>query len=139
VELGPLLKVTAPPARNSADPTHERGLVFRVATATSSGQATAADIPANCRGRYWRILSVGANTQWAWVCDEDGVGGVDTVPTLVYNQASATGTGHLAAAGTLVDGVERSVWCPANARRVVFISSATGGFFEGELSGGRTV
>ncbi len=131
------LAVNAPPARSTADATHEFGLIFRVANSTSSGQATAADIPVSARGRYWRLLTVGASVNWAFVLDADGVGGVDSVPTLVYGQASATGTGHLAAAGTLVDGVERHVVCPKNAKRVVFISSAATGTFEAEVSGGK--
>lgn len=129
--------ITAPAGRSTADTTHEHGLVFRVANATSSGQATAADIPKSARGRYWRLLTVGANVQWCWLLDADGVGGADTAPTLVYGQASATGTGHAAAAGTLLDSVERYVVCPPNARRVVFISSAASGTFEAEVSGGK--
>ena len=129
--------VTTPRGRSTASTTHGHGLVFRVANSTSSGQATAADIPENCRGRYWRVLTVGANVQWCFVGDEDGIGGVDTVPTLVYNQTSATGTGNAAAAGTLIDGVERHVLCPRDAKRVVFISSAATGFFEAEVSGGK--
>lgn len=134
------LAVTSPAARSTADASHEHGLVFRVAHSTSSAQATAADIPKSARGRYWRLLSVGANVQWAWVLNADGVGGVDTVPTLVYGQLSATGTGHLAAAGTLVDGAERYVVCPSNAVRVVYISSsapAAPAAFEAEVSGGQ--
>jgi hypothetical protein len=129
------LTVTAPLARSTADATHEHGLIFRVANSTSSGQATAADIPRNCRGRYWRFFTRGANVQWAFVGDEDGIGGVDTAPTLVYDQLSATGTGSAVAAGTLVDGSPEHFYCPANARRVVFISSAATGFFEAQLSG----
>lgn len=136
------LAVTSPAGQSTADTTHEAGLVFRVAHSTSSGQATAADIPVSARGRYWRLLSVGANVQWCWLLDSDGVGGADTAPTLVYGQASATGTGHAAAAGTLLDGVERYVVCPKRARRVVFISSAAPGGttgFEAEVSGGAFV
>lgn len=130
-------RVTWPAAQSTADATHKRGLIFRVATATTSGQATAADIPENCRGCYWRMLSVGANTQWGWLLDSDGVGGEDTAPTLGYNQLAATGTGHLAAAGTLVDSIPEHVVCPPNARGVVFISSAATGFYEAQLSGGK--
>lgn len=131
-------KVIAPAAKNAADTTHQFGTIFRVANATSSGQATAANIPKECRGRYWRLLTVGANVQWGFVLDTDGVGGVDTVPTLVYNQASATGTGHLASQPTLIDSIPEHVHCPWNALRVVFISSAASGNFEASISGERT-
>ena len=121
--------------KNVADPTHEAGLVFRVAHSTSSGQATAADIPKNARGRYWDVLSVGANVQWGFLL----IG--DTAPTLVYGQLSATGTGHLAAAPTLLDSQPKAVYCPMNAVRVVFVSSAAPAApaaFEAVVSGGKT-
>lgn len=130
--------VTTPRGRSTASPTHGHGLVFRVGHSATSTQATAADIPENCRGRYWRLLAIGANVQWCFLSDEDGVGGVDTAPTLVYGQLTATGTGNAAAAGTLIDGVERHVLCPRDAKRVVFVSaSAATGWFEAEVSGGK--
>ena len=111
---------------SAADATHQAGVIFRVDHSTSSAQATAADIPAECRGAYWRLLSIGANVDWGWLCDTDGVGGVDAAPTLVYGQKSATGTGHLAAQPTLLDSVPEHVYCPPSARRLVYISSAAG-------------
>lgn len=133
--LNAAAKVTSTAARSTADATHGYGVIFRLANSLSSGQATAADIPKECRGRYWRMLTVGANVQWGWLLDLDGIGGEDAAPTLVYNQASATGTGHLAAQPTLVDSIPEHVHCPFNARGVVFISSAASGFFEACLSG----
>lgn len=137
--------VISPPASSVADTTHEHGLIFRVATSTSSVQATpSADIPANCRGRYWRLLVKGPDAatavdlQWAWLLDEDGVGGEDTAPTLVFNQLSATGTGHLAAAQDLLDRQAEHVFCPSNARGVVFIATAATGFFSAHISGKKT-
>lgn len=116
--------VTAPPASAVADPTHQAGLIFRVAHSATSVQATAADIPKECRGRHWRLLSIGANVDWAWLLDADGIGGEDTAPTLVYGQLSATGTGHVSAAQTLLDSMPEHFYCPSNARGVLFISSA---------------
>lgn len=136
--------VIAPPASATPDPTHESGLIFRVATATSSGLATAVDIPKNCRGRYWRLLVKGpdANTpvdvQWAWVLDSDGISGADTAPTLLFNQLSATGVGAVAAAQTLLDRTPEHIYVPRNARRLLFVGSAATGFFEASLSGERT-
>lgn len=136
--LNAAAKVISPAARSTADATHGYGVIFRLANTLTSSQATAADIPKECRGRYWRLLTVGANVQWGWLLDSDGVGGEDTAPTLVYNQASATGTGHLAAQPTLVDSIPEHVHCPWNARGVVFISSAATGNFEASLSGEST-
>lgn len=136
--------VTSPPASAVVDPTHEAGVIFRVANVTASAQATAADIPKNCRGRYWRLLTKGVDvntpvdTQWAWVLDTDGVGGADTAPTLLINQLSATGTGSVAAAQTLLDRTPEHIYCPRNAKRVIYVSSAASGFFEAALSGERT-
>lgn len=134
--------VTLPAASASADPTHQRGVIFRVAHSTSSAEATAADIPKECRGRYWRFLSLGAHVQFGWLLDADGISGEDAAPTLVYGQLSATGTGHLAAAGTLIDGQPDHFYCPSNARGVVFISSAAPSapeaFFEAIVSGDKT-
>ena len=130
--------VTAPKALSVADPTHQAGLIFRVANTTVSGQATAADVPPECRGRHWRLLTRGADVQWAWLVDADGIGGEDTVPTLVYDQNSATGTGHLAAAQTLLDSQPEHVYAPCNVRGVVFISSIASGKFEASISGDQT-
>ena len=127
--------VQLPTLRSTADATHENGLIFRVAHSTSSGPATAADLPKNVRGRYWDVLAFGANVQWGFLLKGD------TAPTLVYGQLSATGTGHLAAAPTLLDSQPKSVYCPQNALRVVFISSAAPGataWFEACVSGGKT-
>lgn len=124
--------VIAPPGKNAADATHQYGLIFRVANATSSGQATAADLPSYVRGRYIRLLTVGASVQWCFLLRGD------TAPTLVYNQTSATGTGNAAAAQTLLDSQPEHVFCPPNAVRVVFISSAAAGNFEASVSGGVT-
>lgn len=144
--LNAAAKVTAPACRNSADPTHQFGLIFRVANVTTAGgvQATAADIPKECRGRYWRFLTRGAtvatavDVQFAWLFDDDGVGGADTAPSLIYDQLSATGTGHLSAVITLLDRTPEHFHCPDKARRIVFISSAASGFFEASLSGEKT-
>jgi hypothetical protein len=136
--------VTSPPASATVDPTHEAGVVFRVANNTASGFATAVDIPKNCRGRYWRFLTRGpdvntpVDVQWGWLFDTDGIGGVDTAPTLILNQLSVTGTGAVAAQPTLLDRTPEHFYCPRAARRVVFISSASSGFFEASLSGERT-
>lgn len=133
-------KVIAPPARSTADGTHQHGPIFRVAHSQTSAVVTAAVIPKECRGRYWRLLSLGANVNWAWVLDEDGNGTIDTAPTLVYGQLTATGTGNAAAAGTLLDSQPEHVWCPPNALGVVSISSAaaaTGTWFEAQISGAK--
>jgi hypothetical protein len=122
------------PARNPAATDGSRGLVFRVAHSATS-VTVAGTIPANCRGRYWRLTALGANVQAAFVM----IG--ETAPTLVYGQASAMGTGHLAAAPTLVDGMPDHWFCPVLADRFVFVSAsaaAAPGGLEAVLSGERT-
>lgn len=111
-------------------------LVFRVANSTASGRATAADIPPEQRGCYWRFLTVGSNVQFVFEL-EDQNGNTPSAPTLVYNQAVATGTGSAAAGGTLLDSVPEHVYCPANALRVTFISAAATGNLEAHRSGRR--
>lgn len=119
-------------ARSTADATHAHGVVFSVAHSATS-VTMPGTIPVNCRGRYWRYLSMGENVQWGFVLDGN------TAPTLVYGQASALGTGHLARAPTAVDGIPEHVFCPVNATQVVYISeTAAAGFFEAVLSGERT-
>lgn len=116
-----------------ADATNGKGLIFRTASSTSA-VAPAVDIPANLRGRYWRVLTVGANAQFGFVA----LG--DTTPTIVYNQAVVMGTGHLAGAPTLIDSIPEHIWCPVEARRYTFISSnaTAGGFIEACVSGEKT-
>lgn len=116
-----------------ADATNNKGLIFRTANSTSA-VAPSVDIPANLRGRYWRILVVGANAQFGFVVQGD------TTPALAYNQAVVMGTGHLAGAPTFVDSIPEHIWCPVEARRYTFIcSNATaGGFIEACVSGEKT-
>jgi hypothetical protein len=130
--------VIAPYASNVADPTHQAGLIFRVANSTAFGPATAADIPKACRGRYWRLLTIGADVQWAVLLDADGISGVDTTPTLIYNTPSITGTGVAGAAQTLLDRTPEHYYISTRARRLIFVSSAGTGFFEASISGERT-
>jgi hypothetical protein len=83
--------VTSPAVSAAADVTHEAGVIFRVANTTVSGNACAAPIPKNCRGAHMRLLTIGANVDWGWLLDDDGVGGADTAPTLVYGQTERNG------------------------------------------------
>lgn len=110
---------------STADATGAIG-VMRVATTASSVAHT---IPAGMRGKWVRLLVVGANTQYA--ITRSG----ETAPTLVYNQASAFGTGHNAAGSTLVDSTPEHVRLPSTATTITVISSGTGGFFTAHVSG----
>lgn len=132
-KLDAAVSVHWPRVNNAADTTAERGLIFRVTTAAAS--TTITGIPANARGRYWRVLSHGASTEWGFICASVDAAGNDSAPTLVYGQAVTAGTGHLAAAPRLVDGIPEHVMCPSNAISVVFISSGTNGIFEASCSG----
>lgn len=88
------------------------------------------------------MLSIGANVDWAWLVDSVGLGAKDTPPVLVYGQLSATGTGNATAAQTLLDSQPEHIYCPSNARGVLFISSsaaaAPAASFAASLSGDQT-
>lgn len=111
--------------KSTADATGETG-VMRIATTAGSVTHT---IPTAMKGRYWDVMVIGANTQYAVTL------GTATAPTLVYNQAAAFGTGHAAAGKTLVDSVEKSLFIPADATSITVISSGAAGFLEAAISG----
>ena len=111
--------------KSVADATGETG-TMRAATTIGSVPHT---IPSGMKGRYVDLLVVGANTQYAITQ------GTNTAPTLVYNQASAFGTGHAAAGRTLVDSIEKPVYFPSDATTITVISTSTTGFFEAAVSG----
>ena len=119
--------VTVIPARGTStiDTTAAIG-VLRTATTTSSAPHT---IPSGLKGKWVRMLVVGANTQYAITLAGE------TAPTLVYNQASAWGTGHAGAGGTLVDSVPEQFVMPPTAKTLTVISSGTSGFLECYLAG----
>jgi hypothetical protein len=112
--------------RSTLDATGKIGLLLRATTTAGSVNHT---IPAEVRGCWVKLLVVGANTQYAIT----QVG--DTAPTLVYNQDVAMGTGHAAAGGTLVDGVEQQFRLPDNAQTLTVISSSTAGKLEMYVTG----
>jgi hypothetical protein len=111
--------------KSTADATGETG-VMRVATTAGSVTHT---VPVGMKGRYVDLLALGATTQYAITL------GTNTAPTLVYNQASAFGTGHAAAGKTLVDSIEKPVYFPSDITSITVISSGTAGFFEAAVSG----
>ena len=108
--------------RAVADTTSQSG-VQRYASSASN--ATAA-MPDAWKGKWVTFHSDGVDTQVAY--------GVGSAPTLVYDQASAIGTGHAGAGATCKDGSPRDFLIPREATHLAWISSATGGFFEMHLS-----
>lgn len=117
--------VTTPPLSTAADPTHETGPIFRVAHSASSAMATAVDIPKNLRGRWWTFLAIGANVDFGVLCADPITKQTPSAPTLTYGALCATGTGSTAAASeTALDGVEKQVFVPTKARRIVYVSSS---------------
>lgn len=83
----------------SADSTGRNG-VHRIAVSTTAASFA---LPRAMRNNYLRVAAVGCNVQ---VATSSGAAG----QTLVYNQASALGTGNVAAGatvpnGTFVDGI----------------------------------
>jgi hypothetical protein len=119
------LQVIPARGKSTIDTTAAIG-VLRVATTAASAAHT---VPSALKGKWVRMLVVGANTQYAI-----SVAG-ETAPTLVYNQVSVWGTGHAGAGGTLVDSVPEQFLMPANADKVTVISSGTAGFWECFLAG----
>lgn len=107
----------------AADSTNATG-VCRYASSTSN--ATAA-MPEAWRGKWVTFRSLGGcYTQFAY--------GVGSAPALVLDQASAIGTGHVSAGATVVAEGSEPFLIPSEATHLAWISSATGGFVEFELS-----
>lgn len=118
--------------KNAADPTGVRGLLFRN-DLSGAPASTALPLPAEARGRYIDLLPRGCDVQYGFVLEPD------TAPTLVYNATAAIGTGAAAAGKTLLNGVEKPVFVPLNAKQLVFIWQAAtpSAFFEGCYSSDR--
>lgn len=110
---------------NAADATGFTGCM-RIATTTGSVTHT---IPAEMKGKWWRIMVTGANTRYGFVLNGT------TAPTLVYATNAAFGTGAAAAGATLLNGVDYHVVCPPTAKEFVVISDGTAGFLEVHISG----
>ncbi len=115
----------------AADATALTG-VYRYAASASN---TAVALPARTdkRGgqatiaaRFLRIRAVGCNAQYA-----EGFG---AAPTLVFNQLSAWGTGHVAAGGTVVDGTSEDFVVDNRTTHLAWICSNATGFVEFYLS-----
>lgn len=120
------LTVDFPRNGTTADATNETGIV-RVAGSASSVPVA---VPSGMKGRWVRVRSVGVNTN---ICVTlYGAGGVSapTAPTLVYGQLSAFGTGHLAAAASVLSGEYQDLYVPLNAYQFVYIQETATGTLE---------
>ena len=123
-------RITGPKA--AADTTGLTG-VMRYALTGANQQVT---LPTNSTvkgkknnygARFIRFLAMGANVQWAW--------GSGSAPTIVLNQASALGTGHVSAGATLVNGVPEQLMISSEATHIAFIGdNSTTGYLEFYLS-----
>lgn len=118
----------------TADATNVTGVV-RIAL---TGAAQTATLPAltdhpqkkSALGkRFLRVLAVGANVQLAQ--------GAGAAPTIVLNQASAFGTGHVGAGATFLNGAEKEFEVDPKATHLGFISDVATGFIEFYVSDGR--
>lgn len=78
---------------SAADDTGKKG-VHRIAITASSGSLT---VPAEMKGRFVRVKAVSTDVQVAFK---------ESAQTLVWNQAAALGTGHLAAGETVFAGTQ---------------------------------
>lgn len=111
----------------AADATNRTG-VIRVA---NTGSAQTATLPTSGaeRGkkstlakRFIRIAAVGANVQFGF--------GIGSAPTIVLNQASAVGTGHVSAGATLFSNNPEQFLIPSDATHIGWISDAAAGYLE---------
>lgn len=103
----------------AADATGVTG-VPRYASATSN---TSVQIPAGMLGRFYKIMSNGVDTDYAF--------SLGAPATLVRNQTSNVGTGSAVAGDTVASGNSEQAMVPDPKSGVVylnFISSATGGY-----------
>jgi hypothetical protein len=116
--------------RSTADATGVKGLLFRNAL-SGAPASTTLTLPTEVRGAYVDIIARGVAVQYGFVLDGD------TSPTLVFDQPVTIGTGHAAAAGTIMSGERVSVEIPRDAKQLVYIweSATAGAYFEGHLSG----
>ena len=95
--------------------------VFRYA---SSATAASVAIPAAWKDRFLRFRFFGAGLHCDVACT------FGSTPTLVIDQASAVGTGHIAAGARLDDGGQIDGIVPWDATYLAWVSSATGGYVE---------
>jgi len=96
----------------AADATGATG-VFRVAI---SGASQNAALPSAWVQRGFVCLYCTADVQYAF--------GIGAAPTLVLNQASAVGTGHVSAGKTLPAGQDKDVPIPVGATHIAWIGSS---------------
>lgn len=103
----------------AADPTGQTG-VHRIAI---TGSAQSFTVPAALQGKYITIYCT-AEIQYAFR--------IAAAPTIVLNQASALGTGHVAAGKTLPAGQDKDVPVPkgGNGESVFIGWIGTAGFVE---------
>ena len=97
--------------------------VYRIAT---SGSAQNAALPEALVGKWIDLYCSTNAVQFAF--------GEGSAPTLVYDQASAVGTGHVAAGKTLPVGVVLPQRVPDKATHLSWIGAGAGGFLEFHLS-----
>lgn len=113
--------VAAPVA--AADPAGRRG-VYRYSSSLSSQSIALPDtsgVKHALRGNFVHVTSVGCNTQVAFSVGPQ---------TLVFNQSSTIGTGHVAAGETVFANCRERRLVPRDATHVNFISDAAGYYVE---------
>jgi hypothetical protein len=116
----------------TADPTGITGTMRYAVTTASQGVLLPAAVgdpqkKSTLGTRFLWVLASGCNVQLSH--------GAGSAPTLVYNQLSAFGTGHVAAGPTFVNGTAREYVVPPGATHLAFIGDAAG-FIEFYVSDG---
>lgn len=113
--------VSFPSATTAAARPNQTQGVFRYASSTTAASVA---IPAAWKGRFLTFRFFGT----ALHCDVACTFG--SAPTLVIDQASAVGTGHVAAGARLDDGMSIDGLIPDDATYLGWVSSGTGGYVE---------
>jgi hypothetical protein len=100
---------------SAANPLGATG-VYRIAVTTAASNFA---IPAQFKGNFVKVQAVGCNAQVA-------IARTAAAPTLVLNQASAPGTGHVAAGATVPNGSFIDGLCPKDSTFFCYVCDAAG-------------
>jgi hypothetical protein len=129
---GPIIRANALGVL-TADPTGNSGTMRYAVTTASQGVPLPVAVgdpqkKSTIGSRFLWVLAAGCNVQLSH--------GEGSAPTLVFNQLSAFGVGHVAAGPTLVNGTAREYVVPTSATHLAFIGDAAG-FIEFYVSDGQ--
>lgn len=120
--------------KNTTDATGMTGMLFRTSLDAVPALQTVT-LPKEVKGCHVTLLARGLDVQFVVV--KDGT----TKPTLTYDALAVAGTGSTngAAGKTALNGIEKRVFIPPDAKEIVWIwkTQTAGAFFEGHVSSQR--